>query len=101
MNRVPKDATAFAHRDSEALIISPIFLPPGATEAEVKTALKPWSKIEAHGSGAYASFYSENSDKHVAAAFPKPTYDRLAKIKARYDPQNLFNQNCNITPAAS
>ncbi|HSW65782.1 MAG TPA: FAD-binding oxidoreductase [Bacillota bacterium] len=99
MNRVSKDATAFPHRDSEVLVISPTFLPPDATDADIARALQPWDKIEAHGSGAYASFYSDITDKHVAAAFPGATYKRLAEIKAKYDPNNLFNQNCNIKPA--
>ena len=34
------------------------------------------------------------------AAYPGPTLDRLATIKARYDPTNLFHLNQNVAPAA-
>jgi FAD/FMN-containing dehydrogenase len=35
----------------------------------------------------------------VRAAYPGATWDRLAAIKARYDPTNLFRRNQNVSPA--
>lgn len=46
MNRVPVDATAFAHRTSEAMIVSPAFVPLDALKADQQKALEPWQKIE-------------------------------------------------------
>lgn len=98
MNRVPADATAFAHRDSEALIVGPVFMPLTATPEEIDAALGPWRKIAAFGNGAYANFFSETTDVQVEAAYPSVVRDKLARIKATYDPQNIFNQNLNVKP---
>jgi len=98
MNRVPVDATAFAHRDSEVLVVSPVFLPLNSTEDQIQTALAPWHDIAALGKGAYINFFSRATPKEVAAAYPPATYQRLATIKQRYDPTNVFNQNLNIVP---
>jgi FAD/FMN-containing dehydrogenase len=99
MARVPADATAFAHRDSEAFIVLPTFLPPTATDGETDAALETWRKVAAYGKGAYINFFTHNTDEDVAAAYPEATLKRLALIKKQYDPQNVFNQNYNIKPA--
>jgi FAD/FMN-containing dehydrogenase len=48
--------------------------------------------------GAYVNFLVDEPER-VRAAYPGATYDRLARIKARYDPDNLFRMNQNIPPA--
>lgn len=98
LNKVPADATAFAYRDSEALLIAPMFLPPNATEEITQKILTPWQEIKAFGKGAYAGFISTNTVEDVQNVYPKVTYQKLAKIKKKYDPQNTFNQNYNIKP---
>ena len=42
---------------------------------------------------------SDEGEDRVREAYPGPTWDRLAAIKARYDPDNLFHRNQNIPPA--
>jgi FAD/FMN-containing dehydrogenase len=99
MNRVPADATAFAHRDSEVMIVAPAFVPPDATEDDIQTACGPWRAIAAEAaSGAYVSFFSDLNDTAVHAAYPAETYQRLARLKAQYDPDDLFKLNGNIKP---
>lgn len=98
MNRVSSDATAFAHRDNEALIVAPTFIAPSASEATITEILAPWRKIEAFSNGAYCSFFSADTAAAIAAAYPDKTYKKLARIKKQYDPENLFNQNYNIKP---
>jgi FAD/FMN-containing dehydrogenase len=99
MNRVPPDATAFAHRNSEVFIVSPLILDPDVSDENVQAALEPWRTLASSGQGAYVNFFSEATDTEVAAGYPPATYDRLASIKKRYDPQNVFNKNYNIKPA--
>jgi FAD/FMN-containing dehydrogenase len=98
MNEIDKDATAFAHRDSEALFVSPVFVPLSASENDVHMALKPWEAIAAFTSGAYVNFFTEVTDKEIEASYPEGTYQRLKQIKKIYDPENIFHQNYNIDP---
>jgi FAD/FMN-containing dehydrogenase len=98
MNKVPADSTAFAYSNSEALLIAPMFLPPKATEEVIQKILKPWQEIKSFGKGAYAGFISTNTAEDVQDVYPKATYEKLAKIKKKYDPLNIFNQNYNIKP---
>ncbi len=96
--RVPAEATAFAHRDAEAMIVSAAFLPADASDADVVAAREPWHEVARHGMGSYVNFMSSDDEADVAAAYPAPTYQRLAAVKCTYDPANVFNQNFNIQP---
>jgi hypothetical protein len=49
--------------------------------------------------GAYVNFVGDEGEAGVNRAYPAATRDRLAAIKARYDPDNLFRRNQNIPPA--
>jgi FAD/FMN-containing dehydrogenase len=99
MTRVPRDATAFAHRDAEAMVVAATFLAPDASDADVDTALQPWRPIAELGSGAYANFLGTATDSDIADIYPPATYERLARVKRAYDPTNLFSRNHNISPA--
>jgi FAD/FMN-containing dehydrogenase len=99
--RVSPEATAFAHRENEALIVVPTFAPADAPAEQVQQIRQAaWRPLEPYGNGANGNFLSDASAASVAAAYPGATYARLARIKAVYDPENLFHQNLNIPPAA-
>ncbi|HEV8164230.1 MAG TPA: BBE domain-containing protein, partial [Actinomycetota bacterium] len=49
--------------------------------------------------GAYVGFLGDEGEGRVHQAFPEATWQRLAAVKARYDPSNLFRGNHNIPPA--
>jgi FAD/FMN-containing dehydrogenase len=53
----------------------------------------------AMGSGSYVNNMNEIIDDRVRAAYGDEKYEKLARIKAAYDPQNLFHHNQNIKPA--
>jgi FAD/FMN-containing dehydrogenase len=102
MARVKPDATAFAHRDYEVFLLTAAFAPKDMPREQADGInQKAWQPLKPYTSGAYANFLSDVSDASVKTAYPTATYARLAKIKAKYDPDNVFNQNHNIKPAKS
>ncbi|MCK9410621.1 MAG: FAD-binding oxidoreductase [Bacteriovoracaceae bacterium] len=101
MNRVPAEATAFAHRDSEILIVYAGLAPMNATQSDIDRVSASWKTMLPFITGSYVNFFSTATAKDVAAAYPVATYERLAKIKKKYDPQNVFNRNYNVKPAGN
>jgi FAD/FMN-containing dehydrogenase len=100
MARVPADATAFAHRTSRILVNLAAVYP----SAEEKPAHEAWvtrfhEAMLQGDRGAYVNFVGDEGEAGVHAAYPDPTWARLAGIKRRYDPANLFHLNQNIPPA--
>jgi FAD/FMN-containing dehydrogenase len=100
MARVPADATAFAHRTSRIMVNVAAFYD-GPDDQVVREA---WvadfvDALDQGESGAYVGFVGDEGHERVRAAYPGSTFDRLAAIKARYDPTNLFRLNQNIPPA--
>ena len=100
MARVPADATAFAHRSSRILANVAAFYEGAddraAREAEVDRLT---AELRQDDSGAYVNFVGDEGEAGVRSAYPGRTYERLAEIKGRYDPGNLFRLNQNVPPA--
>jgi FAD/FMN-containing dehydrogenase len=51
--------------------------------------------------GAYVNFIGDEGVERVRAAYPAVTWQRLAQIKKKYDPDNFFRLNQNIPPASN
>ena len=97
MARKPADATAFAYRDKKILAVLVNFYDGTAEDRAVR---QTWvdefaGAIDQGVDGAYVNFVTTEGPR---AAYPGPTWDRLAAIKQRYDPGNLFRLNQNIPP---
>jgi FAD/FMN-containing dehydrogenase len=102
MARVPADATAFAHRGSRIMVNVASFYD-GPEDRPIRQAWVEefFELLQQDDRGAYVNFLAEDGAKRIRDAYPGPTWDRLAAIKARYDPTNVFRLNQNIEPAAS
>ena len=60
-----------------------------------------WSALNPYGTGGgYINFMMEEGEASIRATY-RETYNRLAAVKAKYDPQNFFNVNQNIRPVAA
>jgi FAD/FMN-containing dehydrogenase len=103
MARVPADATAFAHRHSRMMInASAIYDPSTSERSEHATwARKLSAELHDADSGAYAGFLADEGEERVRAAYPGVTGERLAAVKAIYDPDNVFRLNQNIAPRST
>jgi FAD/FMN-containing dehydrogenase len=101
ITRVSNDATAFAHRERNyfVAIIGVWMDPTDAGAAHSAWTESVWQAIRHDGVGVYANFLADEGACRVHDAYPPATYARLAAIKRRYDPDNLFRFNQNIRPA--
>jgi FAD/FMN-containing dehydrogenase len=98
VSRVPEDATAYAHRQAELMFVTAVAGPEPVIEAARPVLEAIWGRLAPHVSGAYANFLAAATDEDVAAIYPAQTYQRLAAVKRRYDPRNLFARNHNVRP---
>ena len=100
-NRVAEDATAYAHRNVKFVMnVHGRWDEPAQDEECVSwsrdffEAARPFAM-----GGVYVNFMTEEETDRIGAAYG-PNYERLARIKQKYDPGNLFHLNQNIRPAA-
>jgi FAD/FMN-containing dehydrogenase len=97
MARVPADATAFAHRDRTLLAnVAALYEAPEQRE-EHEAWVADLSADIGGAPGAYAGFLGEDGTKRIRQAYPGSTWDRLVEVKRRYDPDNVFRWNHNVT----
>jgi FAD/FMN-containing dehydrogenase len=101
--RAPREATAYAGRDVEHnIIIDAAWLPD--QDDTVGAAEAAWARtfldaLQPHRAGVYVNFLdSDDGTSRVREAYGDETYRRLAEVKAKYDPGNVFHNNKNIQP---
>ncbi len=101
MARVPDGATAFGHRGAKLMVnIAAMHQRPEerreheAWASGLATALSAGTTA-----AAYVGFVGDEGEDGVRRAYPPATLERLAEVKRRYDPDNLFRLNVNVRPA--
>ena len=101
INRVASDATAYPHRSLEFVMnVHTRWSDPSQDQACIAWARELFDRTAPFGTGGvYVNFMPEDEKQRVAKGAYGANYDRLAKLKAKYDPDNLFRHNQNIVPA--
>jgi FAD/FMN-containing dehydrogenase len=99
-NRVPADATAYRPRDAKLVLNVHGRWDDKSDDRRCIAWARDFFQATAPyaSAGAYVNFMTEEEGDRVRAAYG-PNYDRLALIKRRYDPENIFHLNQNIKPA--
>jgi hypothetical protein len=98
-SRVNKDDTPWNYRHSNwAEVIVGIDPDPANKDAIVNWARDYFNELHPYSAGgAYINFMMDEGEERIKATYGN-NFDKLAAIKARYDPTNLFRVNQNIKP---
>jgi len=101
INRVAADATAYPHRNVEFIMNVHVRWSDKSDDAkciawgrQVYDATAPFAT-----GGVYVNFMPEDESQRVRSGAYGPNFARLAQLKAKYDPTNLFRLNQNVAPA--
>jgi FAD/FMN-containing dehydrogenase len=102
VHRRQKDTTAWGYRDAAwSLVIYGVDPDPAKAPALKQWAHDYWTAIHPFNlPGAYANFMMDDEGEARVKAAYGDNYGRLATVKKKYDPSNLFHVNQNIRPAA-
>jgi FAD/FMN-containing dehydrogenase len=103
-SRAGEDETAFSGGRSPRFAAFIVGLAPdaGLLDADRGWVRDTWESLRPHAistGGGYINGISEFPGDRVRQSYGAAKYDRLARIKAEYDPGNIFHINANIRPA--
>jgi FAD/FMN-containing dehydrogenase len=102
MARVPAEATAFAHRASRHMVnVAAVYQRPEQAPEHQAWVDRFAAALQDGDARAYVNFLGDEGQARIRQAYPGPTWERLAAIKGRYDPTNLFRRNQNIPPTTA
>ncbi|MEX1014892.1 MAG: BBE domain-containing protein, partial [Candidatus Paceibacterota bacterium] len=99
-SRVGKNDTPWAYRDAKyAGVIVGVDPDPANAEKITSWSKAYWDALHPYSSGgAYLNFIMDEGQERIKASY-QDNYERLTKIKHKYDPDNFFRVNQNIVPA--
>ncbi len=96
--RIPADATAFAHRNSIANMLAVIdWTKAESRDSHVRYIKEYWKSLEPFTDGWYTNEVDDHTAPTVNSNY-QGNYERLLKVKNKYDPTNLFRLNANVKP---
>ena len=93
--------TAVSHRNAEFILaINNGWRDAADNEKQIQWTRDFWSDIRPFSTGVYVNFLTaDEGEERIKAAYGEEKYNRLAQLKRKYDPTNLFRVNQNIQPA--
>ncbi|HUJ10823.1 MAG TPA: FAD-binding oxidoreductase [Verrucomicrobiae bacterium] len=100
VSRVGVSDTAFPHRQhSWNLLAWSMWTDASDSEGNIRWTRQCWEAMQPFlVPGSYVNYVSDEGEASARAAYG-PNYDRLADLKAKYDPTNFFRMNHNIVPS--
>ena len=100
-SRVAADATAYPHRAGVHMGLYSLWNDPSQNDPNIAWVREVWDAIQPFvPGGVYVNELGDDEGHDRVQQAYGANYDRLARIKATYDPQNLFHLNANIKPVA-
>jgi FAD/FMN-containing dehydrogenase len=102
VSRIPNDATAYGHRDAQYVLnVHGRWADTGKDRDCIGWARGLFDAAAPFSTGAvYVNFLTNDEQDRIRAAYGA-NYERLAVLKRKYDPTNLFRMNQNIQPAGT
>jgi len=100
ISRVDENATAFNGRSAGHTInVNATTATADGFEEEREWSRNFWTALKPYHTSVYVNFLMDEGEERIREAYGAEKYDRLAKLKAKYDPENLFRLNQNIKPS--
>jgi FAD/FMN-containing dehydrogenase len=101
INRIASDATAYPHRNVNFVMnVHTRWSSPSEDKACIAWARAFFDATATFATGGvYVNFMPDDEAQRVRSGAYGANYDRLSKVKAKYDPRNLFRTNQNVAPA--
>ncbi|UCE14411.1 MAG: FAD-binding oxidoreductase [Candidatus Heimdallarchaeota archaeon] len=101
IRNVDEDTTAYSHRNaSYSLILNTTWIDAAESEKHIQWTRSFWKALQPFSiGGAYVNFQSfDEGEDRVKTTYGTAKFDRLSKLKKKYDPTNFFRLNRNIKP---
>jgi FAD/FMN-containing dehydrogenase len=96
---VGDDETAFSHRDALVEFVAVAnWTDPAEDQPRMSAARRYAGAVEPFASGVYVNALGDEGEEGVQRAYSADKLARLAALKDRYDPENVFHLNHNIRP---
>ncbi|WP_163528062.1 FAD-binding oxidoreductase [Halobacillus ihumii] len=99
ISRVPKNYTAFSHRNKPYLVIITNFFT-SMEEVDKNHAYNEnvWKRLKKYAAGADVNFMGIGENGRLKDVYSEENLNRLSELKKRYDPENIFHNNLNLLP---
>jgi FAD/FMN-containing dehydrogenase len=100
MARIPDETTAFGHRGAKLManVLAAYASPDDGPQQEAWATSLVGALADGAAPAAYVGFLGDEGEHGLRRAYPPATLGRLAEVKRRYDPDNLFRLNLNVRP---